>query len=351
MRHLPASVQVGLCLRAQKGDRAAREQLIMSNQGFVLKEADRMCRAFPFAERDDLVQEGMCGLAVAVDKFETGHGANFLTYAAQWVRQHMGRHIADFAASRRFGVRLPDAIFHARPKVLAARDQRERLGLDTSAVALAAVCELSLDAVEQVLRTEHISAVSLSMPGGDEEDGHVLREIADENADVVEQAEQHEIAAKARHLLGQIDGLGADVLRARFGIGTAEVSERELSDRTGLSRGQLQAARKDALEQLALIAAREERLEHCVGVIPAEISLEQIARASGADVMGTTNILGGRFGDWEWCAQRPDTSTEWQLRLTYGDRPDLLTVPQAIRSASGVAKAQLLDWMRAIPMT
>ena len=70
-----------LLLRAKKGDRAAREELIAGNLRLVLSVIQR------FAARgenlDDLFQVGCVGLIKAVDNFDCdSHDVRFSTYAA-----------------------------------------------------------------------------------------------------------------------------------------------------------------------------------------------------------------------------------------------------------------------------
>src|SRR5258705_2392709 len=58
----------------------------------------------------DLIQEGNIGLMRAVDKFEYRRGFKFATYATWWVRQAVGRSIADHARTIRIPVHMMDAI-------------------------------------------------------------------------------------------------------------------------------------------------------------------------------------------------------------------------------------------------
>ena len=58
----------------------------------------------------DLIQ-GNIGLMRAVDKFEYRRGHKLSTYATWWVRQAVGRSIADQARTIRIPVHMMDAIF------------------------------------------------------------------------------------------------------------------------------------------------------------------------------------------------------------------------------------------------
>lgn len=84
-----------LCLRAQKGDDAARDLLLENNLGFIRKTANELYQNMALAEtelaidRDDLEQEGCIGLLNAIESFDANRGSKFLTYAAPSIRNAM----------------------------------------------------------------------------------------------------------------------------------------------------------------------------------------------------------------------------------------------------------------------
>ena len=84
-----------LCLRAQKGDTAARDLLLENNLGFIRKTATELYQSMALAEtelaidRDDLEQEGCIGLLNAIGSFDADRGSKFLTYAAPSIRNAM----------------------------------------------------------------------------------------------------------------------------------------------------------------------------------------------------------------------------------------------------------------------
>lgn len=67
-----------------------REQLVQRFAPLVKRIAFHLMARLPSSVQvDDLVQNGMIGLLDAMDRFETGHGAQFETYAAQRIRGAM----------------------------------------------------------------------------------------------------------------------------------------------------------------------------------------------------------------------------------------------------------------------
>ncbi len=70
-------------------------EILGSYEGFLFQQARRWSRRGDEFLRDDLVQEGRIGLLAALRRFELGHGAKFLTYAAYVVRDRMSTWIAE----------------------------------------------------------------------------------------------------------------------------------------------------------------------------------------------------------------------------------------------------------------
>ena len=73
-----------LAVKAQAGDRAAREALIRANLRFVVAIALKYRRyGIPIG---DLIAEGNLGLSIAAEKFDPHRGTRFVAYAGYWVR-------------------------------------------------------------------------------------------------------------------------------------------------------------------------------------------------------------------------------------------------------------------------
>ena len=67
-----------------------KEQLVQRFAPLVKRIAYHLMARLPSSVQvEDLVQNGMIGLLDAMNRFETGHGAQFETYAAQRIRGAM----------------------------------------------------------------------------------------------------------------------------------------------------------------------------------------------------------------------------------------------------------------------
>ncbi|MBQ9281995.1 MAG: sigma-70 family RNA polymerase sigma factor [Treponema sp.] len=79
---LSADEELKLAMCAKKGDKAARDLLILSNIAFAIYYSKKFT-GYHF-EEDDLIQEAIIGLIRAADKFVPEKG-RFATYAKFWI--------------------------------------------------------------------------------------------------------------------------------------------------------------------------------------------------------------------------------------------------------------------------
>jgi RNA polymerase primary sigma factor len=84
-----------LCTLAQKGDRIARDLLLVNNLKFIRKIVNEIYHSMNLPESDlgiekeDLEQEGCIGLLNAIPHFNRGREIKFLTYAAPSIKNAM----------------------------------------------------------------------------------------------------------------------------------------------------------------------------------------------------------------------------------------------------------------------
>ena len=76
-----------LALQSKKGDKKARNTLILSNIPFAIKYS--LSFLGYKIDPEDLSQIGLIGLIEAVDKFDAGKGFRVITYAKWWIRKEI----------------------------------------------------------------------------------------------------------------------------------------------------------------------------------------------------------------------------------------------------------------------
>jgi RNA polymerase sigma factor (sigma-70 family) len=116
---LTADEERALARAAKAGDKAARDRLVLANQGLVGKLARQLEGRTPWP---DLMQAGAIGLMHAVERFNPDLGYRFTTYASGWVYRELVR----VRRQRRF-VRVPPYLYGNPATIQAKADKGDRI--------------------------------------------------------------------------------------------------------------------------------------------------------------------------------------------------------------------------------
>jgi len=127
---------------------AARDRMLGANTRLVLSIARKYGNKG--SEYEDLVVEGMTGLARAIDKFDPSRGFKFSTYAHWWVRQAVTRSISEQARVIRLPVHLHEAMARVKKAEAALEESLGRPPSDAETAAAAGMAPDRLEALKRV---------------------------------------------------------------------------------------------------------------------------------------------------------------------------------------------------------
>jgi len=233
----------------EEGNRS-RETFVRANLRLVVSVAKRYQASN--AALLDLIQDGNLGLLHAVERFDHRKGFKFSTYATWWIRQAIGRGIADGVRT----IRLPVDVRSRVQGVLSTQDRlRAELGRMPTVDEVARDLALRPDQVTEALQLAAIP-LSISQSLGDDTDAVLGDMIDDATTDPAEEALAAILPAEIARLLAPLRDREQRILWLRFGLdrGTPRTLE-EVGERLALTKERIRQ-----IESLALCKLRHPSL-------------------------------------------------------------------------------------------
>jgi RNA polymerase primary sigma factor len=202
----------------------------------------------------DLIQEGNIGLMKAVDRFQFRRGFKFSTYATWWVRQAVGRAVADYGRT----IRLPVHVIESLNRL--TRERRalaEELGREPRPEELARRLEMPLGKVQLLLEAAR-PATSLEAPVGEDEGTHLGDMVPDQTVQSPEEAAiRNQMAREVERAMAPLSDREKEVMRLRYGLGTdREYTLEEVGRRLFITRERVRQIESKALAKMRAARGR-----------------------------------------------------------------------------------------------
>jgi RNA polymerase primary sigma factor len=239
--------EVNLSKRAKAGDVKACRRLVEKNLRLVVSVAKRY-RGYgvPF---EDLIQEGNIGLMKAVEKFDSDRGWRFSTYATWWVRQAIGRAVADKGRTIRVPVHMGEKM---RKMARTYNGLSAELGREPSDQEVAGRLGWTVEKVRDV-KGALPDATSLDKPLGSGEDASDLGNLVEDQASsdvsesVVRDLEVHWLG----EAIWRLPERHRRVLVKRYGLDEEETATlSQLAEELGVSKERVRQLQREAEHML-----------------------------------------------------------------------------------------------------
>jgi RNA polymerase primary sigma factor len=238
--------EVELAQRIERGDLAAKEQLVNSNLRLVIANARKyQGHDLPLL---DLIQEGILGLIRAAEKFDWRKGYKFSTYATFWIRQALQRALDNRSRT----IRIPVHLGQRERRI--ARAQRElaaRLGREPTDEEVAQAADLTLVELGEARDAARV-VTSLDRPVGEEEETSFGSLLPSQERGPEEEVDISLRGDALRKALARLPEQEREVVKLRYGInGDDPTPLSETGRRLGLSQDAVRRLERKALSELA----------------------------------------------------------------------------------------------------
>lgn len=237
-----------LAIKAQAGDKAAKNKIVNANLRFVVNVAKKYQGSG--LDLVDLISEGNIGLLTAIEKFDVSKGYHFISYAVWWIRQCILKAICEKSRAIRLPLNRANELVqieHARKMVGSGKTEEQEI------TEVAEMLNMDASHVREMLNiNREMVSLDAQVRGGDADSAAVGDFVEDTRyATPYEEVLDKDMHNDIDETLDTLRPNEARVLRMRYGLsGYKPMSLKEVGDACNLTKERIRQIEKRAIVRM-----------------------------------------------------------------------------------------------------
>ena len=242
---LSSEETVDLIIKAQDGDKKARDKVINANLRFVVSIAKQFQnRGIPLM---DLISSGNHGLCKAIDKFLPEKGVVFLSYAVWWIKQCIYNTIYWHGKDIRLPISQQLLVINILDTTTKFFQEHQR---NPSPEEISEITGIPRNQIDYLSQFANKSISVDDFVGGDDSNSQICEIIPEEGISVEDEVDKDYIKLELERMLDSLSIREHDVLTMIYGIGIEPVPVKIIGDMFGVGNERIRQIKESALKKM-----------------------------------------------------------------------------------------------------